>query len=128
MEKLMELVRCERHTSYEGMLESPFESTEIYRATQAGGRKKAPGNDGLGREFCSHNWTIIKDDPCEVINQMFWEGNISQQQKRGVIIFLPKAQGNQTPEHYRSITLLNSDYKILACIIAQRLRPVLAAT
>jgi hypothetical protein len=35
VEKLMEVVRCERHTSYEGMLELPFEQTEIYRAIQA---------------------------------------------------------------------------------------------
>jgi len=63
---------------------------------------------------------------CEVISQMFWAGNISQQQKRGVIVCLTKAQGNQTPEDYRPFTFLVSDYKILARIIAQRLRPVLA--
>jgi len=57
---------------------------------------------------------------------MFWAGNISQQRKRGVIICLQKAQGNETPDDYRPITFLNSDYKILARIIAQRLRPVLA--
>lgn len=34
--------------------------------------------------------------------------------------------GNQTPEGYRPITVFNSDYKILAVIIVQRLRPVLA--
>jgi len=76
VEKLVEVVRCEERTSYEGMLDSPFEPTEIYRATQAGRRKRAPGNDGLGREFYSHNWAIIKNDLCEVINQMFWAGNI----------------------------------------------------
>jgi len=108
------------------MLKSPFEPTETYRAIQAGGRKKSTANNGLGREFYSQNWAIIKDDLCEVINQMFWAGNISQQQKRGVIICLPKAQVNQTSEGYRPITLLISDYKIRARIIAQRHRPVLA--
>jgi len=61
----------------------------------------APGNDGLSREFYSHNWAIMKDDLSDVINQMFLAGNVSQQQKRGRIICLPKAQGNQTPEDYR---------------------------
>jgi len=126
VEKLMEVVRCEQHTSYEGMLDSPFDPTEMYRAIKLGGRKKTNGNDGLGREFYSHNWAIIKDDMCEVINQMFWAGNIPQQQKRGVKVCLPKAQGNQTPEDYRTVTLLKSDYKILARIILQHLRPVLA--
>jgi len=62
VEKLMELVRCEQHTSMEGMLESSFEPTEKYRAMQGGGRKKEPWNDGLGPEFYSHYWTIIKHD------------------------------------------------------------------
>jgi len=84
------------------MHESPFGPTaEIYRAIQAGGQKNATGKEGLGREFCSHNWTIINDDLCEVINQMFCAGNISQQQKRGVIVCLPKAQKNQTSEDHR---------------------------
>jgi len=56
---------------------------------------------------------------------MFWAGNISQQQKRGVIIYLPKRKGTNQ-EDYRPITLLNSDYNILTRVIAQRLRPVLA--
>ena len=50
VEKLMEVVHCEQPTSYEGLLESPFEPTEIYRDIQVGGRKKARGNDGLGRD------------------------------------------------------------------------------
>jgi len=109
VEKLVEVVRCEQHTSYEGMLESPFEPTEIYRTIQAGGRKKAPGNDGPGREFYSHNWTIIKDDQCGVINQMFWARNTSQQQKRGVIVACRKRKGNKhqkttAPSHSSTLT------------------------
>jgi len=46
MENLMDPVRCEQHTSYWGMLESPFEPREIYQAIQAGGR--AGGERHLG--------------------------------------------------------------------------------
>ena len=41
--KLMEVARCEQHTSYEGMLESQFEPTKIYRAI-----KRAGGKSHLG--------------------------------------------------------------------------------
>jgi hypothetical protein len=123
VEKL-EVVRCEQHTSYEGMLELPFEPKEMYRTIQAGGRKKAPGNDGLGCEIYSHNWAIIKDNLCEVINQMFWAGNIAPTKSNCDSLPAESAR-NQTPEDYRPITLLNSDYKLLFRIIAQRLRPVL---
>jgi hypothetical protein len=55
---------------------------------------------------------------------MFWAGKISQQEKSDMLVCLPKAQGKQTPEDYRPITILKLDYKILARIIAQRLHPM----
>ena len=56
---LMDVVRRDRQTSYGGMFESPFEPVELHQTIQTGGRKKAPGNDGLGHEFYSHNWALI---------------------------------------------------------------------
>jgi hypothetical protein len=43
-----------------------------------------------------------------------------------VIICLPKHDKAQTPTEYQSITLLNDGYKLLARILARRLRPLLA--
>jgi hypothetical protein len=57
---------------------------------------------------------------------MFWDGLITPRQKQGVIISLPKKRGTIEPGDLRPITLLNTDYKIVACIFAQRLRPVVA--
>ena len=47
------------------------------------------------------------------LEMIFWAGHITKQQKRGIIVSLPKAHGNQTPEAYHRITLYNSDYKII---------------
>ena len=47
------------------------------------------------------------------------------QQKHGVNVCLPDSSGSQTPADFRPITLLNTDYKLLARIIAHRLRPVM---
>lgn len=41
-----------------------------------------------------------------------------------MIVRLPKLQGTQIPDDYWPITLLNMDYKILARIMAHRLRPM----
>jgi len=62
VEKVMEVVRYEQRTSYEGMLESRLEPTELCRAIKRANGKAASGNDGLGREFCSHIWAIMKDE------------------------------------------------------------------
>ena len=77
-----------------------------------GERNKAPGKDGIGLEFYTTSWKIIKEDIVEILNQMFQQRSITQQQKHGIIICLPKANAVQTPEGYRPITLQNSDYKL----------------
>ena len=126
LKTLMEIVRRDRQTSYGGMFESSFEPAEIHQDIQTGGRKEAPGNDGLGREIYPHHWALIRDDLFDIIKQMFWTGYIMQNQKRRVIICLRKARGNQTLEEYRPNKIISSDYKILARVVVQSVCPVLA--
>jgi len=51
------------------------------------------------------------------------ERKISAQQKHGVIVCLPKSSDPTTPADFRPITLLNTDCKIMARIIAYQLCP-----
>jgi hypothetical protein len=48
VKKLMDETLHARSNQYGGALETPFEK-EIYNAIRAGGRGKAPGEDGLGK-------------------------------------------------------------------------------
>ena len=96
------------------------EETVMHRLT----RIKASGRDGIGMEFFKKNWSKIKDDI--VFKQMYSTGNGSEQQKHGIVVCIPKTTAPKTPADYRPITLFNTDYKILARIIASRLRPILA--
>jgi hypothetical protein len=61
------------------------------------------------------------------MNKIFTQSNNHTQQKQGIIVCLPKSNGAQNPEVYQPFTLLNTDYKILAGILAHRLPPVLWA-
>ena len=60
-----------------------------------------------------------------LLNTMFFDGAITPQQKLGKIVCLPKHGPMLTPADRRPITLLNSDYKLLTCILARRLRPIM---
>jgi len=60
------------------------------------------------------------------LNAGFESGTPSISQRRGVISLIPKDEDNLTTlSNWRSITLLNVDYKILAKVIAKRIEPVL---
>jgi hypothetical protein len=49
---------------------------------------------------------------------MYRDRKLTEKQKQGVIVCILKCQRPNTLEDYRSITLLNSDYKILARLLA----------
>jgi hypothetical protein len=98
---------------------------EIKQAKRKDGNNKAPGPDGIGTASCKENWKTVKDDLCDILNQMMLRETTDTQQNQGIIVCLPKPNGTQTPEGYRPITFLNTDYKILARIIAHRIRPVM---
>ena len=54
---------------------------------------------------------------------MYIEGKMTGRQLQGPIVCLPKNTNSQYVEDNRPFILLNTDYKILARIIANRLRP-----
>jgi len=61
-----------------------------------------------------------------LFTQMLRDRQLSERQKQRVIFCIPKSARPLTPEDYGPITLLNTDYKILARMIATRVRPILA--
>jgi hypothetical protein len=103
-------------------LERPITDTEIEAAMKRSGSRKAPGLDGLPQEFYSAVWDTAKNEIIRVINCMFRDKTTSQQQKRGVLISISKTANPCTIGDYRQITLLPTDYKLLARVLAQRIK------
>jgi mannosylglycoprotein endo-beta-mannosidase len=87
-----------------------------------GDNKKAPGRDGVGFQFFKVTWGALKHI-LDLFTQMFTDSTNSEQHKRGVIVCIPKIARPYQPMDFRPITLLNTYYKILARIIAGRIRP-----
>jgi len=60
-----------------------------------------------------------------IFNRMFLDGRIIEKQKHDNVVCIPKNDIPTTQEEYRQITLLNTEYKILARIRTNRLKPTL---
>ena len=82
--------------------------------------------DGLPIEFFKVFWNEISDCLLNTINYSYIEGKFSISQRRGIIkLILKKDAEPYFVKNWRPITLLNSDYKIAAKAIANRLQNVL---
>jgi hypothetical protein len=66
---------------------------------------------------------VVHPDILDVINDMYVGNSTADSQKHGLLVCLPKKGKAVTVDDYRPLTLLNADFKILARVIAQRMRP-----
>ena len=62
----------------------------------------------------------------ELFSQILHDRQLTERQKQGVVVCIPKQASPKIPEDYRPLTLFNTDYKILARLIAARVRPFLS--
>ena len=122
--EMLNAIRPNTQPSYAAYLEQPITAEELYDALKSGGPNKAPGSDGISREFYIRLWDTIREDMLVVMNQMYIHKSMTRRQQHGIIVSLPKDKGDITPGGYRPITLMNTDYKLLARIMARHLTPV----
>ena len=84
-------------------LEEPVTLDEIYQAIKAGKPHKAPGYDGICLEFLKKTWETTKEDLLQIVNEMYTEEIISNYQKCGIIVCIPKQPHATQVEHYRPL-------------------------
>ena len=100
---------------------------DIAEATKALPNNKSPGSDGFPLEFYKFFWNKIKNIVYESIAYAIYTGEMSIEQKRGVISLIPKKDKDiRELKNWRALTLLNTDYKIFAKAVATKLQSVLS--
>ena len=63
---------------------------ECTKALKELNNKKTPGSDGFPVEFYKFFWNDIKEIVVEALNYSFIKGELSVEQKRGVLTLIPK--------------------------------------
>ena len=102
---------------------------ELHSALKASARGKKPGSDGLPYEFFTQFWDLLGPELLAVLQDSFQTQHapsLPASMTQGVITLLYKGKGpHALLDSYRPITLLNSDYKLLAKALASRFGPAL---
>ena len=108
------------------LTETPLLIEELDRALKAMKPGKTPGTDGLSVEFYQFFWNDIKEIVFDSIKNAYENNKMSEDQRRAVLRLIPKKDKDMTDlKNWRPISLLNTDYKILAQSLAMRLQKVL---
>jgi len=115
-------VNCEQKRE----LVNPITENEIWNIIKNSPKNKSPGTDGLTNEFYQKFWPHIKNYVMKAYNNALDTGQLSINQKQGIISVIPKGNKDITKlKNWRPITLLNQDYKYLAKCLADRCKHIL---
>ena len=107
-------------------MEGAISMKELKTALGGMARNKASGCDGLSMEtyvvFFSKTGTILLN----AINYAYENGKLHNSALRGIICLIPKrGKDSRILTNLRPITLLNTDYKLIEKVLANRLKPAL---
>ena len=99
---------------------------EIGKALKQLDNGKSPGSDGFTTDFYKFFWPKIKNLVLENFTYANRIGKLSIDQRRGIINLIPKKEKDpRFLKNWRPISLLNTDYKIITKVLANRIKKVL---
>lgn len=108
------------------ILNSQFTKEELKSAVFSQFENKSPGDDGIPIEFYKTFFEEMKTDLLELINEIFFvKKAIPISMQNAIITMIPKKGNLNLLKNWRPISLLNSDYKILEKLIANRITKTL---
>ena len=99
---------------------------ECGKSLKALDNNKSPGSDGLTTEFYKFFGADIKHHVFNSFQYALHTGTLSLDQRRALLTLLPKSDKDlRLLKNWRPLSLLNTDYKILTKLLAERLQKVL---
>ena len=82
-------------------------------------RDKAPGPDGFSLAFWQDCWEFVKDS---FFRQFLERGTFEKSLNSTFVVLIPKKGGAKDLKDFRPISLVGSLYKLLAKVLANRLK------
>jgi len=111
--------------SQAGNLVRPFTLEEVKQAVWDCDSYKSPGPDGINFGFIKDFWQELKDDFMRFMMEFHRNGKLSKGVNSTFIALIPKVDSPQELADFCPIALIGCMYKVLAKVLANRLRTVL---
>ncbi|RVW25038.1 LINE-1 reverse transcriptase-like [Vitis vinifera] len=106
-------------------LEIPFSENEIHSALMEMSGDKAPGPDGFTMAFWQSCWDFVKEEVLEMFKEFHEQGSFLKSLNNTFLVLIPKKGGAADLGDFRPISLLGGLYKLMAKVLANRLKRVL---
>ncbi|XP_071902137.1 uncharacterized protein [Coffea arabica] len=108
-----------------GNMMKPVLEEEIKAVIFSMNPDKSPGVDGMSPLFFQKFWTTIKKEVVNAIQTFFHTGHLLKSVNHTVITLIPKLLNPTSLNQLRPISLSTTLYKVIAKILANRLKGVL---
>ena len=109
-----------------GRLEGPVTNKEAAQALCELNNDMSPGPDGFTVNFLKFIWKELGGFLVRSLNSGYAKERLSCSQKQGIITLIPKGKkAKEYIQNWRPISLLNTTFKILSRVMANRMRFVI---
>ncbi|GLT45514.1 hypothetical protein SLA2020_193420 [Shorea laevis] len=106
-------------------LERPFSIEEIEEGLNGCDGSKAPGPDGFNFNFIKFAWSTMKEDFVNFLMDFHRNGRLVKRLNSSFLALIPKKLNPEQFKEYRPICLIGCLYKLLAMVLANRLKMVM---
>jgi len=110
-----------------GNLTKPFSEADVKQAVWDCDSYKSLGPDGVNFGFIKQFWDLMKVDFMRFLVEFHRNGKLTKGVNSTFIALIPKVNSPQHLNDFRPISLIGCMYKVLAKVLANRLREVLGS-
>jgi hypothetical protein len=110
-----------------GNLSKPFSLAEVNQAVWDYDSFKSPGPDGINLGFIKDFWDLVHEDFMRFFVEFHRNGKLTKGLNSTFIALIPKLDSPQGLNDFRPISLVGCLYKVLAKVLANRLREVVGS-
>ena len=124
-EKLLKTIKQRLTPTEKKQINAPMTVEEVEKAMSKLSSGKAPGIDGIPIDFYKSFKKSLAPILHAALTEMVQSKRMNDDMRNAVVTILYKKRDRELMKNYRPISLLGTDYKILAKLLAERLKQVL---